>query len=172
MSIVIDFLTSPIGKRLIGSINPIKLKSSSSAPTEDPDSLQSQLKDFFSSTYSAEAIAKDRQWAEEQAQKQMDYQERMSSTAYQRAIKDLKAAGLNPALAYSQGGAVSSAGAMATSSSTQQQAQLRRDEMLVKVIDTLVSGIGNIVSSAVRLKGFNLSAAESAANRAARTAKK
>jgi hypothetical protein len=47
------------------------------------------------------------------AQNQMNFQDRMRSTQYQTAVADLKAAGLNPMLAYTQGGAGTPQGATA-----------------------------------------------------------
>lgn len=47
------------------------------------------------------------------AREQMAFQERMRGTQYQTAIADLKAAGLNPMLAYEQGGAGTPSGAQA-----------------------------------------------------------
>jgi hypothetical protein len=46
------------------------------------------------------------------AQQQMSFQELMDSTKYQRAVSDLKAAGLNPMMAYGNMAAGSPSGAL------------------------------------------------------------
>lgn len=66
-----------------------------------------------------------------EAQKNRDFQERMRNTSWQAAVEDMRQAGINPALAYSQGGAASPGGATAapaenTSASALQAAQARK----------------------------------------------
>lgn len=67
----------------------------------------SGLGSFFGGRSQQQASAK-------MAREQMDFQERMSSTAHQREVQDLRAAGLNPILSTRLGGSSTPSGAMGT----------------------------------------------------------
>lgn len=95
---------------------------------------------------SANQATWDRQMASQnfnaaQSQAQMDFQKNMRATQYQTAVSDLMAAGLNPMLAYTQGGAGTPSGA-----SAQSQAQPSHD-----VLTPATSAFQNARSTAADL---------------------
>lgn len=90
---------------------------------------------------SIEEAAKNRDFNSAEAAKNRAWQETMRSTGYQTAVQDLKAAGLNPMLAYSQGPAAMPAGATASTSSMPQisnkmQAALSASAMAAQIANT------------------------------------
>jgi hypothetical protein len=68
---------------------------------------------FMKNAANAREAADNREFQSDQTAQQMEFQERMRRTQYETAVADLKASGLNPMLAYTQGGAGTPMGASA-----------------------------------------------------------
>lgn len=65
--------------------------------------------------YNFQQSEREKSFNANEAEKNRQFQLDMSNTSYQRAVKDMKAAGLNPLLAFQQGGASTPSGSTASS---------------------------------------------------------
>lgn len=88
-----------------------------------------------------------------EAARNRDFQERMSSTAYQRAMADMRAAGLNPILAYQQGGASAPSGSVGQVAQPQVETA-RAHQASAAQAAPHVSAIQAGLSSAMQIAGF------------------
>jgi hypothetical protein len=89
--------------------------------------------------FQAEQSRQSMDFSAEQAKIQRDFQERTRANQYQTAVADIKAAGLNPMLAYAQGGAGTLSGA-AGSGAAGSGAQAHMENVLGKVGNSAKEG--------------------------------
>lgn len=110
-SIDIDYLKDNFKPKDNDNINP---------EIDTPVEINQGLLDYYDSVLDRQDARVQAQNAfnSAEAQKNRDFQAHMSNTAYQRAVVDMKAAGINPMMAYSQGGSSTPSGASATSTYT------------------------------------------------------
>lgn len=98
----------------------------------------------------AEIAAKNNEFNAEQAGLNRDFQERMANTQWSRAVGDMRSAGLNPMLAYSQGGNSAPQGATAQSSGNP------------RMENTLGGGVASALSAAALASQIELQKAQAA----------
>lgn len=129
-----------------GAISGDYVSGSSSAQAQRDDNLGfwNQLAGIF--TGENQKVLQDLQAAAAKAQ--YDYAERLSSTAYQRAVKDMKLAGLNPAVMF--------AGSDGSSASTPQVgiASVATENQLISAISAasqVVGSLGNLLKGIAKL---------------------
>jgi len=117
-----------------------------------------QLREWFGeqNPYSAEGQQRaenqrTRDFSAQQAEIQRQFEERMSNTSFQRGMSDMQSAGLNPILAYSQGGASTPVGASANGAGTAHTADSNPIGQMGRIAQIVLGG----VSAGARLSAMS-----------------
>lgn len=122
------------------------------------DAISAQLEaDAQNRLFQQQSAAAANAFSASEAQKNRDWQEMMSNTAYQRSMADMKAAGLNPILAYSNGSASTPGGSSAAGVAAAGSSHSLNTDVLSSLVSNLVGSSARIASSTISSVGNLLS---------------
>lgn len=109
----------------------------------------SSAESIKSDARSLEMAKQAQQFSSAEAQKQRDYESQMSNTAVSRRMADLKAAGVNPALAYAQGDSSASTPSGASAQAPSGRSSGGGRESFTPLLGTALAILGKVALSSI-----------------------
>lgn len=116
-----DVLKAPFNGDLAQAVSGVFGKQTQMTQSQNEITAAQKLNDFNTS----------------EAQKNRDWQTQMSNTAYQRSTQDMIKAGINPILAYQQGGASTPSGSTASGAKANQAVAGRNPSGIMKSVQSI-----------------------------------
>lgn len=115
-----------------------------------PSDLINAYSQYKTNEQNMEMMRENNAFNSAEAAKARDFELQMSNTAYQRSMADMEQAGLNPILAYQQGGASTVSAEAAHSAST---AHLDAPKLATNVANSVMTAV--VLGKALGSKGMN-----------------